>query len=75
MRAAALAGQRTMAINELQSILKNLQDIESQEEELMHAAQDRESQVRVSLAPTHLPLLHPASPSHPLGNPSLLVRA
>ena len=42
---AALAGQRTMAINELQSILKNLQDIETQEEELMLSAHDRESQV------------------------------
>lgn len=34
-----------MAINELQSVLQNLKDIEAQEEQLMHAAQDRESQV------------------------------
>lgn len=41
-----MAGQRTLAINELQSILQSLKDIEAQEEELMHAAQDREMQVR-----------------------------
>ena len=35
-----------MAINELQALLQHLQEIESQEEELMVAAQDRESQVR-----------------------------
>ena len=44
---AALAGQRTLAISELQSTLRSLQDIESQEEQLLHAAQDRESQVRL----------------------------
>ena len=41
-----LAGQRTLAINELQSLLQHLQQIEAEEEQLMAAAADRATQAR-----------------------------